>query len=458
MSRIPIRLRLAIISAVATTAVLAGASVFVYERLDSDLTETLDEALESSAVVITTAPGERAVTAAAPADGDDGFAQIYDVDGRVAQSRGANLAAILSAAELRRAEQETFTVEREIDGVDGVTRVLAGPIDGAAPSNAVAFAVGRSAEDRDETLADLVAAFAVGGPVAVLIASLIGVALARSALGPIESMRARAEEISLEPGEPLLPLPRAEDEVRRLGETLNEMLERLRASFERERRFVADAAHELRTPIAVIHAELDAAGRAPDLGPLARESMTQALAECDRLAALAEDLLVLARAADGALAVRIARLDAAVELDSARVRFAERAAAAGRAIRVDVRPGLTVDADPLRLRQTLGNLVDNALRHGQGTIVLSGRPVGDATEIEVSDEGPGFAEDMADSAFERFTRGDEARSGGGAGLGLAIVRTIAEAHAGTAEIGERGHGSVRIRFPARSQGDLSNRF
>jgi signal transduction histidine kinase len=250
-----------------------------------------------------------------------------------------------------------------------------------------------------------------------------------------------------------LPLPDARDEIRRLGETLNAMLDRLRSSYERERRFVADASHELRTPVAVIKAELESALRRAPADPELREPLAAAVEECDRLAQLAEDLLVLARSGDGALAVRPRRLDAAELLEHVRTRFAARAAERGRALRADAVPGLALDADELRLSQALGNLVDNALRHGEGTITLIARQAGAAVELEVADEGAGVPPGLAGRAFERFARGDEARTRGGAGLGLAIVRAIAEAHGGTAELGPDS--AVRLRLP--SQGDPSSR-
>ena len=134
-------------------------------------------------------------------------------------------------------------------------------------------AVGQSLQDRDETLSSLVASFVIGGPVAVVLASLLGYALAGAGLRPVEAMRRRAREISLGDPDERLPLPAAQDEIRRLGETLNEMLDRLRRSFERERRFVADASHELRTPVAVIKAELEGALRAGGHEPQVREAL-----------------------------------------------------------------------------------------------------------------------------------------------------------------------------------------
>ena len=134
-------------------------------------------------------------------------------------------------------------------------------------------AVGQSLDDRDETLGNLVASFALGGPIAVVIASLIGYTLAAAGLRPVEAMRRRAQQVSLSHEHAPLPLPAARDEIRRLGETLNEMLDRLGRSFERERRFVADASHELRTPVAVIKTELEGALRAGGHDPEVREAL-----------------------------------------------------------------------------------------------------------------------------------------------------------------------------------------
>ncbi len=319
-------------------------------------------------------------------------------------------------------------------------------------------------DDRDDVLAGLITTFAVGSPVAALVASVLGYVLAGVALRPVEAMRARAAEVSLAPGDERLPLPAAHDEIHRLGETLNGMLDRLSRAFERERRFVADASHELRTPVAVIKTELEGALRAGDHAPDVRAALVAAVEECDHLAQLADDLLVIARSSEGRLPVRPEPIVVEELLDGVRARFADRARERGRAILVHAgdapapaagvpagSPSLRVVADPLRLRQALGNLVDNALRHGSGAVTLAARAEDGGVALAVTDEGPGFAPDIAGRAFERFTRGDAARTRGGTGLGLAIVRAIAEAHGGTASI---DGASVRLWLPP-SQGRLS---
>ena len=446
MSRVPIRVRLAALVALAMMLVLGGAGLFVYLRLQDDLDDGVDSALEARVAAVA-ASGRAAAGSAG--DDEDGFAQVLAADGRVLDRTGGAPPGVLTRAELARAMSgdDELEADREIDGVDGTARLL------AERSGSTVVVAGQSLEDRDETLASLAGALALGAPIAALAVALLGYALAAAGLRPVERIRRRAEDVSLEGEAEPLPLPAARDEIRRLGETLNAMLDRLRRSYARERRFVADASHELRTPVAIIKAELETAlRRAPD-DPDLREALTAAVEECDRLAQLAEDLLVLARSGDGALAVRPEPLDAGELLERIRTRFSARARERGRDLRVAAEPGVTLNADELRLSQALGNLVDNALRHGEGAITLSARRAGDAVELEVADEGDGPPAELRPRAFERFARGDEARSRGGAGLGLAIVRPIAEAHGGTAELAAGS--AVRLRLP--SQGDPSSR-
>jgi signal transduction histidine kinase len=202
----------------------------------------------------------------------------------------------------------------------------------------------------------------------------------------------------------------------------------------------------------VIKTELEGALRTGDFGPEARESLVAAVDECDRLVQLAEDLLVIARSSEGGLPVRHETIAARQLLEGIRDRFVDRAGQNGRGIRVDADGDQLLRADPLRVRQALGNLVDNALRYGAGEIVLRSHQVNGGVELEVSDEGTGFAPDIAARAFDRFARGNGERAQGGAGLGLSIVRAIAEAHGGEVGIVSGQGTTVRVWLPQEPVG------
>lgn len=443
MRRLPVRVRLTAAFAVAMLAVLAGAGLFVYLRLKGDLDESVTAGLKARAAAVLAA---NSASVGAAGSREEGFAQLLRVDGTVLDSSGGIRGEAIGRGELRAAAAgEGILVERKVAGIEGTTvRVLA-----RADGDAEVVAVGQSLDDRNETLRNLVTSFVVGGPIAVVVASLLGYALATAGLRPVEAMRRRAQEVSLSRGQERLPLPAARDEIRRLGETLNEMLDRLRRSFEHERRFVADASHELRTPVAVIKAELEGALRAGGHDPQVREALVASVEECDHLAQLAEDLLVVARTSEGELPTRPEQLELRELLDRVRERFADRARERGRNISVEADDGQLVYADELRLRQALGNLVDNALRYGQGEIGLRSRRAGPGVVLEVADRGEGFTSDFAEHAFERFARGDLARTRDGTGLGLSIVRAIAEAHGGRAEVVPGAGATVRLWLPDR---------
>ena len=431
--------------------VLLGAGWFVYSHLRTDLNDRIDAGLDARAAaaasLVTSQPESpsRSAGLSGLAVADESFVQVVTPAGRLLDSSGGPREPVVPLGDLARAAIAPVRLERRVSGIDSTTRVLARSTTGRPGSSVVV--VGQSLEDRDEALTSAVRSFAVGGPVAILVASVIGYLLATAGLSPVEAMRRRAGEIVLGDESDLLPLPAARDEVRRLGETLNDMLGRLRRSFERERRFVADASHELRTPIAVIKTELESALRAGADGPQVCEALAAALEECDSLAQLAEDLLVLTRAGEGALPVRRESLEMRAVLEGVGERFRDRARLHCRSIRLDAEDGVRASADPLRIRQALGNLVDNALRHGGGAIVVSASTAPGGVEIVVSDEGPGFGADIAPRAFERFARADRARAAGGSGLGLAIVRAIAEAHGGIAAIVEGPGATVRLWLP-----------
>ncbi len=302
----------------------------------------------------------------------------------------------------------------------------------------------RSLEPRNETLDHLLQELALAGPLALLLAALAGYGLAAAALRPVEAMRVRAQAISGSTPGARLPQPAARDEISRLAETLNEMLDRLQAAVEHERRFVSDASHELRTPLALLRTELEVALRHPRTREALEDALRSASEETERLTRLAEDLLLIARSDAGELPVRRERVPAAEVLDVVVQRFQQLAARRGRTLdRVDP-DGIVLDADPVRLEQALGNLVDNALSYGTGSIRLSATPAGRFVELHVEDDGPGFPHDFLPGAFERFSRSDDSRSGAGSGLGLSIVDLIAAAHGGHAGARNRPEGGADV--------------
>jgi signal transduction histidine kinase len=255
-------------------------------------------------------------------------------------------------------------------------------------------------------------------------------------------MRRRAARITADSAA-LLPVPRARDEISRLAITLNDMLSRLHGALEHERRFVADASHELRTPIALLRTELELALRRPRSADELKDALRSALDETERLSRLADDLLLLARGEEGSLPLRRDRTELAPLLDNVARRFGPRAHAAGRTVRAH-ETAAVVDADPLRVEQALDNLVDNALAYGGGDVVLMTALDNGLVEVHVMDHGSGFDEAFVDRAFERFSRADEARRRGGSGLGLSIVQLIATAHGGGVGAGNRPGGGADV--------------
>jgi signal transduction histidine kinase len=251
-------------------------------------------------------------------------------------------------------------------------------------------------------------------------------------------------------------VPPAGDEVSRLAVTLNEMLARLQAAVEHERRFVADASHELRTPLALLRTELDLALRRPRSHEELESALRSAAEETQRLSRLADDLLLIARADQGLLPIRLEVVGAGDLLADAATRFASQADSLGRKLRVED-TALNVEADPLRVGQALVNLVDNALTHGRGTVELAADERDGVVELHVRDGGSGFPDDFRSRAFDRFSRADEARSRGGSGLGLSIVELVARAHGGAAGVANTpsGGADVWIALPRAPHQPLS---
>jgi heavy metal sensor kinase len=446
LARLPIRLRLTLAFAAAMALVLAASGLFLYLRLGAALDRTIDQALlgragDLAALVRRDGRGLREGGGNRLLDQDESFAQVLGPGGDVLDSTpGLGTGPLLTGPQLARAARAMVTVDRPpLPGSDDPLRLLAAPVQtGQGP---VVVVVGTSTEERAEALRSLLRQLLLGGPLTLVAASLLGYLLAAAALRPVESMRREAEAVSAaEPGR-RLPQPPGDDEIVRLGSTLNRMLGRLEAALAQERRFVSDASHELRTPLASLRTELELALRRPRPARELEAALRSAAEETDRLTRLAEDLLVLARADGGRLPVDPEPLPAARLLTEVAERFGAQAAAAGRTFDLQAEDGLEVVVDRLRASQALGNLVDNALRHGRGRVRLEARRAGGRVELHVRDQGPGFPPGFLGHAFDRFSRADPARQGPGAGLGLAIVAVIAHAHGGGAHAANRDDGA-----------------
>ena len=436
IARLPIRLRLTLPFALVMILALTATGFLIYRRVGSTLLASVDQGLRGQAVEAATRAehGHDVVDRDAP--GGPSLGQVLAADGTVRTSTPPGLRPLVGEDVLHEVlAGRTSLHSGSLPGSPGDWRILAVP--GRIGSRQVAVVVASSLDSRDQTLDRLLRELLLGGPLALLVATAAGYGLAASALRPVEAMRRRAASIGASTPGSRLPTPRNRDELSRLAETLNDMLARLEAAFEHERRFVDDASHELRTPLALLRAELELALRHPRTAEELGRALRSAAEETERLSRLAEDLLLFARFDQGQLPIRREPLGVQELLDGVAARYERQAQAEGRPLRVEAHSGLLVHGDEARLGQALGNLVENAFSHGSGAVVLSACPRNGLIELHVSDEGTGIAASFLPRAFDRFSRADAARGRGGAGLGLAIVDLIARAHGGEAGIANR---------------------
>ncbi|MBB5960799.1 sensor histidine kinase [Planomonospora venezuelensis] len=274
----------------------------------------------------------------------------------------------------------------------------------------------------------------------LLVAALTWLAVGR-ALAPVSAIRAEMADITASDLHRRVPVPGSRDEIARLAETMNRTLDRLESAVSRHKRFVADAAHELRSPLAVLRTRLELAPPGP--------SAAEALTDVERIQSLTSDLLLLARLDAG-------EPDRHEEVDLGQVAAEEATRARPRP---EVRVGLEVAADVVvrgsagQLRRLVANLVDNAVRHAGSAVTVRLAAEGGEAVLEVCDDGPGIPAEHHEAVFDRFTRLDEARDrdAGGSGLGLAIARDIALRHGGTLAVvpGPPPGACLRARFPVQ---------
>lgn len=441
--RLPIRTRLTIVFTGLTAVVLSIAAAALLLGFRATLGATVDERLRARFTALAADPGAVRTSQAS----EEEFAQYVEPDGSLITGPGPTERLLTPDVTNELRELRYFSEDVAVETPEEVVpvRILAGPVGGGV------LIVGADVEDQHEAVARLTAIVSIGAPLLVAAIAGLGWVLAGAALRPVERLREEASAISSSEPDRRLPVPDTGDELQRLAETLNAMLDRLHEALDRERRFVDEASHELRTPLAVLKAELDLAlkeGRTRAELEAALRSIEQ---ETGRLARLTQDLLVLARSDRGRLPVHRTETDVTELLERIAAEFASRAEASRVGVRVHA-DGIRARVDADRMRQAVENLVDNALRHvpAGGEVELRARRDGDGLHLSVRDSGPGFPDRLLSRAFERFTRDEESRDEDGAGLGLAIVRAVAEAHGGraTAENLVTGGAVVSIDVPA----------
>ena len=294
-----------------------------------------------------------------------------------------------------------------------------------------------------------------GLPALVALVAAVAYVLVGRALRPVEAIRAEVDAISGSTMHRRVPEPPTDDEIARLARTMNAMLDRLDTSATRQRQFVSDASHELRSPVAAIRTGLEVARRKPDRANWPAVVDT-ALAEESKLESLLDDLLLLAKHDEngaGALRPEPVNLSALVSAEARRPRR----------VPVDVAlPPTNGTTEPLvipgadnELARMVGNLVDNAARHAETAVQIALATQDDFVRLTVDDDGPGIPSGDRERIFERFARLDNsrARDNGGSGLGLAVVRSIATRHRGHVWVEDSPTGGARfiVELPARSR-------
>jgi signal transduction histidine kinase len=321
----------------------------------------------------------------------------------------------------------------------------------AGAERGLSVLVGRSTESVTDVTILVAGLLAVGLPTLLLVIAVLTWRLVGRSLAPVDAIRREVDAISASELHRRVPAPATADEIGRLAGTMNEMLGRLERSHERQRRFVADASHELRSPVAAIrqHAEVTLAHPArSDAAELAGTVLAEGL----RIQGLIDDLLLLARADEKNLRVR----QEPVDVDDLVFDEARRLRATG-TLRIDtsaVSAG-RVDGDVAGLRRVLQNLGDNAARHARSRVAFAVAEQDGAVVLGIDDDGPGIDPGDRERVKERFVRLDEARTrdSGGSGLGLAIVAELVAAHHGLVEItgSPLGGARIEVRLPRTAE-------
>lgn len=425
MSRWPLRIRVALAFAAASALTLVGLGVFVYLRVEATLNQQTRTTLSTRMDALAqTPPSARRVTVAEMTG--EAFGQVVASDGALIVS-SPQISQEPLTPDLMPEPGQRMVYDGRVTFVDEGERENATLLTQREGSEVIV--VGTSRESVEDALAQVRTQLTVAVPVALGIAVIVGYWVAGRALEPVRRMTRRAGTISAENSTDRLPIPDARDEIHDLGRTLNAMLDRLDAALQRERRFIAEASHDLRTPLALLRMELDLALSGDRSSSELSEALHSTSEEVDRLTQLAETLLDFSASAEDGVSV-VDAVDVQSLLRQVKGQFDGEANARGREILVPNDDPVVCCGNRDALLRALGNLVDNALRHGAGRVVLGATQDGGAVTITVSDSGLGSAADVAGQEFDPLARSGPARAEATRGLGLAIVKTIVERHGG----------------------------
>jgi signal transduction histidine kinase len=445
-SRVPLRLRL-VAGFVATMLVLlTGAAAFVYWRVQYSLDRNLDSDLQRSAnalAPLVTDSGElpKGDTHLTTLDG----VQVLGADGTVLSHHGElHATSALPPAAVQEAARAPILRDRGalFDPDAEVLRFYATPLHpaGAGGRSPAVLVVALSREQHDAALRELLGQLTASVIVTLVLTAIVGDLLARAALRPVETYRRQATDIAEGATTLRLDVPaERDDEITRLGHTLNDMLDALGRALERERRFINDASHELRTPLTRITSRVQLTLRRPRTVAEHERALEEIRHDLTRLTALADELLTLGAAGDGAdsschLATDLAGVVRKVTSQRTTLAPAGSPYHVAGAVSIESAGQCPVDVDPVRLERIVDNLLDNAALHGATPVgvtveCVEGADPADAgpwVRLVVRDSGPGMSPDLLATATERFARAPEARSRAGSGLGLALVTTLVE--------------------------------
>ncbi|HEX4719235.1 MAG TPA: ATP-binding protein [Thermoleophilaceae bacterium] len=454
----PIRIRMTAWYVGLLAAVMIAVAAFVVVRLRADLTAATDRTLQPAVGQIATGYAREGVpefrdTSATVLSGERAAAQIITPGGRVLASYGDTVARQPMVAARERARIPAGSEEtgsRELGRSDDAFRVVARATQRRGRSEIVVGAV--SLDPVARSVHSVLVLVALALPAALAATAAGGWWLARRALRPVDRMTRAAAAFGPGQLDKRVAVPQTEDEVAHLAETLNRMLAQIEHGMNEQRRLVADTSHELRTPLAAMRSEIDVSLRADDLSPAARDVLESVRDEVDRMSAITDDLLILASADEGALAVSREPTD--LHELAERVARSLRGLAERNGIALQVEGAETLaEVDPERFQQVLRNVVANALDFSppDANVTIATYADGGVVEVAIADEGPGVPPELRERIFDRFFRIDQARTRrSGGGLGLAIAREVVHAHGGTIKALENEPRGTRItiRIPA----------